>query len=433
MTDSINDQVLKPIINADLYLLTMSLAWANEGREKEQAVFEGFIRKSKREQMISCGDYRLLTTFYSLYKRVLDSEHLSNRTKKYLYSFLNSTLSSKGIKFNNKQLFDICEAFIDPVNKIYTLPDGAFIYPNVPFVQVTGNLVFCQIMETYILSCFNHGIGVASKAYELRQADPNIPIMEGGARRTDPDAAIWASYAAKIGIGEGFSTSLVGASNKFGIISSGTMAHSFVMSFDEEEDAFKAYIEQFGPENTICLIDTYDPYKAIDKVIHLCHELNVCVKGIRLDSGDIFAQANDFRKKLDSAGLKECKIFASNGLDTHNVKVMKNHPIDGILIGERLTQVADQPVTGAVYKLVEINGKGVSKKAEGKVSYPYRKSLYLNPKNKNELILGRMNEENKNLTLLGESSEKRYENENYLDDYRVKAKVNFSWEIIKEQ
>jgi putative nicotinate phosphoribosyltransferase len=386
------DAAIIPFGSADKYLLTMIYSWMKTPSESDPnipmaigdtATFEAFIRKNKRDKMIVCGSRRIYQEWYQYY---LGMQNSGNKGRAYI-DILFGLMCEFNIGNNEEQydqLQDVAEqilaAFFDPRNSISFAKEGDFVYENVPFFQATGNLVFTQIIETYILSCLNHGIGVASKAYELRNAAPNLMITEGGARRTDPNAAYWAAYASNIGMhGKLFATSHMGAAYDFGIPCKGTMAHSFVSSFKTEFQAFEAYMNAHGEENTILLVDTYDVYHCIDSIAEEIRNQSPIgkrfekVMGIRLDSGNIIEQIFHAKQCLPP----NIKIFASNGFNTDTLRefTAKNIPIDGVIVGEQLTQYADSPVTGAVYKLVEINGVGKAKKAEGKVSYPFGKAI----------------------------------------------------------
>ena len=147
---------------------------------------------------------------------------------------------------------------------------------------------------------------------------------------------------------------------------------------EPEYESFRTFVEAYGPEKSILLVDTYDVYACANTVIRICEEFGP-VKGIRLDSGDVMTQAHFYRRRLDNVGLCDVKIFASNGFDTATLRQIHDEdvPIDGVLVGERLLCVADAPVTGFVYKMVEMGGVPTGKFAEGKVAYPFEKNVVL--------------------------------------------------------
>ena len=239
----------------------------------------------------------------------------------------------------------------------------------------------------------NHGIGVASKAFVISDAAGKMPVIEGGMRRTDPEASVWASWSARVGGVS--STSNVAAGLRFNIPTKGTMAHAFVMSYYEqagkssesELDAFSAYISRYTLEKSVLLVDTYDTLGS--GVPNAIKAGGPGLMGIRLDSGDLVELAFEARKMLDDAGMQCTQIFASSGLDEHSIAEIRKSdaPIDGVLVGERLTQVSDLPVTGVVYKIVEEGHSPRCKHAENKPSYPFRKQVAIcNDKEKGELV-----------------------------------------------
>lgn len=394
-------RVFTPVAITDKYNLTMSLSWLRTLGMKRlcetRATYEGYLRKLKRGVMLAGGIRRINDEFYTEFSRLVLNRMLRmvdrefDEIHKGTVTFLQRRFKAQGIEATRGECEQLVHLFVQPGFEIRGLNDGTSLAPNLPIVQTNGNLIQCQISETWILSCLNAGTGIISKAFELYMATGGaVPIMEGGARRTDPDASVWTSYYAYLGGCASTSNSCAG--ERFCIPDLGTMAHAYVMSFDaivsvipdefvdpsdSEYCAFDEYVNNYGPQNSILLVDTYDVYACIDKVLRICRERGP-VKGIRLDSGDVFAQARFYRAKLDEAGFTTVKVYASNGFDTEILAqiVSQKVPIDGVLVGERLSQIADNPVTGCVYKMVELDGKPVAKFADGKIAYPYRKVVY---------------------------------------------------------
>jgi nicotinate phosphoribosyltransferase len=175
-------------------------------------------------------------------------------------------------------------------------------------------------------------------------------------------------------------TSLVAAGRRWGIPLSGTMAHSFVMAYDDERDAFRDYARAF-PRSTVLLIDTYDSVTGARRAAEVAHELageGIAITGVRLDSGDLAALSHQVRAVLDDAGLGAVEIIASGDLDEHAVAALlaAGAPIDAFGVGTRLGTSADAPYLGAVYKLVEDAGGARMKLASGKVTLPGRKQVW---------------------------------------------------------
>ncbi len=423
--------VFAPLASIDMYMLTMTMSWLRRFGKAHllnvSGTFECYLRRfpmttsgERRKQMVLSGVHRLHGTFFNEFLSRTNSERYDVEFLTVMEDsaeYLMHRFSHAGFPVTREEIDDLLELFISPGMKVNCMAEGAPVMPNTPVVGVTGNPIQGQIVETYVLACVNSGTGIASKARELRMAAPELPIIEGGSRRKDPDAALWGAFSAHVGGAS--STSLAEAGEMFDIPCVGTMAHSHVMihdaiealqgfkaivsatedlptpllddslaamslKIDYEYESFRTFVLAFGAEDSILLVDTYDVYACVEKVIRICEEFEP-VKGIRLDSGDVMAQARYYRKKLDAAGLYSVKVFASNGFDTDTVRkiVKENVPIDGVLIGERLLCVADAPVTGFVYKMVEMGDVPTGKYADGKVAYPFEKEVIYHHNNLN--------------------------------------------------
>ena len=172
-------------------------------------------------------------------------------------------------------------------------------------------------------------------------------------------------------------TSNVLAGKVYGIPVVGTVAHSFIMAFESEEEAFRAYLEAF-PNNGVLLVDTYDTVEGVKKAIKVAKEMGVPLKGIRLDSGDVVELSKIARKLLDEAGFTETKIIVSGGLDEFRIKEIleRGAPVDAFGVGTKVGTSADSPYIDFVYKLVEFNGRPVMKTSSGKKMYPGRKQVF---------------------------------------------------------
>jgi nicotinate phosphoribosyltransferase len=259
--------------------------------------------------------------------------------------------------------------------EVWAMPEGSVFFAQEPVLRVTAPLLEAQLVETLLLSIINFQTTIASKAARVRLAAGDAALAEFGSRRAHgPQAAAWAARAAYIG---GFdATSNVLAGQRLGIPVVGTMAHSFVMSFDDEQAAFARYLDVF-PGHATLLVDTYD---TLDGVRHAL-ALGRPFAGVRLDSGDLAALARETRRLLDAGGRAEARIFASGDLDEWKVAALRasGAPIDAFGVGTQLSTSADAPFLGGIYKLVEVEAGGQafpkSKTSAGKATHPGRKQV----------------------------------------------------------
>ena len=268
-------------------------------------------------------------------------------------------------------LFD--EKFLDKLKKIKftgdidAIPEGTVVFPNEPLIRVKAPIFEAQLIETALLNIVNHQTLIATKASRIVQAAQGDSVLEFGLRRAQgPDAGIYGARAAIIG---GCSaTSNVLAGKMFDIPVQGTHAHSWVMSFPSELEAFRAYARAF-PESCLLLVDTYDTLRSgVPNAITVFKELRekgIEPLGIRLDSGDLAYLSKEARKMLDEAGFPNTKIVASSDLDEEVIWDLKAQgaAIDVWGVGTAMITSMDCPALGGVYKLVaeEIDGKMVPK------------------------------------------------------------------------
>ncbi|MBO5789714.1 MAG: nicotinate phosphoribosyltransferase [Clostridia bacterium] len=266
-----------------------------------------------------------------------------------------------------KNLFD--EAFLDYLanfsfkGDIWAIPEGTPVFPGEPLLTVRAGAVEAQIIETYLLLAINHQSLIATKANRIVRAAQGRVVLEFGARRAQgADAAVIGARAAYIGGCAGTSCTLT--DKLYGAPAGGTMAHSWVQMFDSEYEAFKTYCELY-PHAVTLLVDTYDTLRsgipnAIRAIKDVLHPKGIRNYAVRLDSGDISYLSKAARKMLDEAGLPECKITASNGLDEYLISdlLMQGAQIDVFGVGERLITASSTPVFGGVYKLAAIEREG---------------------------------------------------------------------------
>jgi nicotinate phosphoribosyltransferase len=241
------------------------------------------------------------------------------------------------------------------------VPEGTVVFPQEPLLRVTGPVIPCMLLETPVLNMVNFQTLVATKAARICLAAGEDPVLEFGLRRAQgPDGGVSAARAAYIG--GCAATSNVLAGRLLGIPVKGTHAHSWVMLFDEEREAFEAYARTM-PGNTLFLVDTYDTLEGVRRAIEIAGWLKARGKpflGVRIDSGDLAWLSNEARRMLDAAGFPEAKVYATNELDEHLIESLK---LQGATIGvwgvgTRLVTAHGDPALGGVYKLSMVREPG---------------------------------------------------------------------------
>jgi len=258
---------------------------------------------------------------------------------------------------------------------VVAVPEGRVVYPNEPLLEVTAPLPEAQLVETILLNQVTYQTAVGSKAARCVLAAPDKEMVDFALRRVHGgEAGIGVARATAIA---GFeATSNVEAARLLGLRAAGTMAHSYIEAFQTEEEAFRAFAEDF-PEQVVLLVDTYDTIRGVEKAIEVVREMQgVHLRGIRLDSGDLGALARESRALLDAAGMEEVRIFASGGLDERKIADLADTPIDAFGVGSRVGVAADSPTLDSVYKLVEYDGRPVAKLSAAKATLPGRKQVF---------------------------------------------------------
>lgn len=264
---------------------------------------------------------------------------------------------------------------------IYSSKEGDVVFPNRPILQVEANIIEAQIIETLLLNLLNFQTLIATKASRIRYSAKNETLLDMGLRRAHATGGYYASRAAAIG---GFdSTSNVKAAEDYNIPSSGTMAHSFIQSYEDELQAFRDFAK-LRPKNCVLLVDTYNTLKSgLPNAIIVAREMESRgeqLLGVRLDSGDLSYLSKKTRKILDDANLGYVKIVASNQLDEYVIKSLKEQgaPIDIYGVGTNLVTGKPDAALDGVYKLSEYNGDPRIKLSENiiKVSLPFKKQVY---------------------------------------------------------
>lgn len=326
----------------DLYQLTMAQGYWQNGKTEEQACFHAFFRENpfKGGYAIACG--------MSDIAQMIDDYRFSDEDIAYLES-----IPAPG----GGPLFD--PAFLEYLRTlelsidVEAVAEGTVVFPNDPLVRVTGPIMECQLVETALLNCINFQTLAATKSARICM-EAKTPVAEFGLRRAQgQDGGVAASRAAVVG--GCASTSNLWAGQIYGIPVSGTHAHSWVMAFDDELDAFRAYAEAF-PTNCTLLVDTYDIEQGVRNAITVGHEMAARgqrLSAIRIDSGDLSWEAKRARKMLDEAGLPEVGIVLSNDLDEYTIKSIRDAgaPVTAWGVGTKLATCYDQPALGCVYKL----------------------------------------------------------------------------------
>ena len=360
----------------DFYQLTMTNGYLSKNIADQTAVFDLFFRKAPFG-----GVYAIC---YGLNKAITD--------------IANMKFSKDSIDYLQEQTVFLDE-FLDYLSNwkceltIRSIDDGRVIYPYEPIMQVEGPLIQCQLIETYLLNCFNFPTLCATKANRMWLTSDKQPILEFGLRRAQgPNGGISASEAACVGGCVGTSNVLAGKLHNLNV--SGTHAHSWVMAFDTELEAFRTYAEVY-PDSCVLLIDTYDILKTgMPNAITVAKELEAKgekLAAVRIDSGDLAYFSRECRKMFDSEGLDYVKIIASNDLDEYIIQDLKRQKckIDIWGIGTKLATCYDQPALGGVYKLVEIENEPrikISNNVE-KMTIPCKKQVY-RIYNKDDIMTG---------------------------------------------
>lgn len=327
-------------LHTDKYQINMMYGQWKLKRHNNIRVFEAYFRKLPFSNgfAVAAGLERIVNYINQLSFEKEHIDYLRTQPENYEEAFLEE-LST--FKFTGT---------------IHAITEGTIVFPNEPMYRIEGRLFEVQLIETAILNFMNYQTLIATKAARIKQVDREASLLELGTRRAqEADAAIWGARASYIAGFDG--TSNMEAGRLFGIPSFGTQAHAWIMDFDSELEAFRAYASVF-PTNTTLLVDTYDTLKSgIPNAIIVAKELaekGFSLRGIRLDSGDLARLSSEARSMLDSAGFPNVRIIASNDLDENvifNLK-MQNSKVDSWGIGTQLITAADNPSLGGVYKLV---------------------------------------------------------------------------------
>jgi nicotinate phosphoribosyltransferase len=347
----------------DLYQLSMAQVYFLKGKSEEEAVFDYFFRKIPFD-----GGYTVFAGLNDLL-RVLHELAFSQDDIAYLRKI---NLDEQFVSYLENFRFR---------GTVYAMNEGEIVFPNEPVLQVHGRIIEAQIVETILLNLLNFQSLIATKSARMRSVAGNKILSDFGLRRAQGVGGYHATRAAIIG---GFnSTSNVKAACDFGIPVVGTMAHSFIQSYDSELDAFRDFSET-KPDHCVLLVDTYDTLKSgIPNAIIVAKEMEQKsrrLSGIRLDSGDLAYLSKRARNMLDTAGLQYVKITASNQLDEYVIKSLMDQqaPIDIFGVGTSLVTGPPDAALDGVYKLAYAYGKPRIKLSENlkKITLPDKKQVY---------------------------------------------------------
>ncbi len=347
----------------DRYEISMALVYFLKNRLNERAVFDYFFRKLPFNGGYAAfaGLEDLLTTIENL--RFDDKDISYLKRTGYPDDFLDYL---KDFRFTGN---------------IYSCREGEIVFPTMPEAIVEGSIPEAQLIETLLLNILNMQTLVATKASRMKLVANKGMLIDFGLRRAQGPGGYYASRAAIVG---GFdATSNVRAGRDYQIPISGTMAHSFIQSYDDELDAFRDFARAY-PDDCVLLVDTYDTLKSgVPNAIIVGKELQAQGKkllGIRLDSGDLAYLARETRKMLDNAGLEYVKIAASNQLDEHVIKslIEQEAPVDIFGVGTSLATGQPDASLDGVYKLAFATGKPRIKLSESisKTTLPFKKQVY---------------------------------------------------------
>jgi nicotinate phosphoribosyltransferase len=323
----------------DRYELAMAASYHRRGMN-DPAVFELFVRKlpPARDWLLAAGLGPALTMVREM--RFGDEELSYLETLGFEHGFLEYLA---GFRFSGD---------------VDAIPEGTIVFAGEPLVRVTAPRIEGQLLETLLLNQINFQTAVATKAARIVLAigaglpDPDGRLIDFSPRRDHGvDAAMKVARSAAVAGAGG--TSNVAAAMRYGLSAVGTMAHSYVMSFEHEQEAFRAFMED-APGNAVMLVDTYDTLDGVRRAIAASRESGVALAGVRIDSGDLLSTSRAARALLDEAGITDAAIVASGDLDEKRIAglVAAGAPIDRWGVGTDLGTSRDAPAVGGVYKLV---------------------------------------------------------------------------------
>jgi nicotinate phosphoribosyltransferase len=349
----------------DFYELTMCAAYF-DNKNFETATFDLFIRRlpENRSYFLFAGLEEALGYLQSI---KFTEEHLTY-------------LKGQGFK---EDFLEYLRNF-KFTGEVWAVPEGTLVFPNEPLLRITAPIIEAQLVETFLLNSINLQTMIATKASRVVNAADDKAVIEFGLRREPGvDGGMKVARSSYIAGCQGTSNVLAGLA--YGIPVFGTMAHSFIMSYPKEIDAFRAFAKTFPNKSTL-LIDTYDDIAGAEKAVIVAKELEakgIRLGGVRIDSGDLVESSQKVRKILDDNALSFAKIFVSGDLDEYKItELLKaDAPIDSFGVGTKMGTSADRPYLDGIYKLCETqtaDGKfaPIMKLSKDKITLPGRKQVY---------------------------------------------------------
>ena len=339
-------------LNTDLYELTMAQGFWESGYADTETCFNAFFRDNPFDggYAIACGTGQIAELVENF---SFDEEDIA---------YLAELQAPGGGALFKPAFLDYLRGFRMRVD-VHAVPEGELVFPREPMVRVEGPAIDCQLIETALLNLINFQTLVATKAARVVQAAEGHPVSDFGLRRAQgPDGGLAVARASYVG-GAG-STSNVLAGKIYGIPVFGTHAHSWVMAFPSELEAFRAFAAS-SPKNCTLLVDTYDVETGVANAITVAKEMEERgerLNAIRIDSGDLARLSKHARAAFDEAGLPYVKISASNDLDEYTIQSLfaQGAPIDSFGVGTKLATCDPQPSLGGVYKLAATRAAGES-------------------------------------------------------------------------
>lgn len=345
---------------SDKYQYTMGKSFLDCGMQNKKAYFNVFFRKApdNNNWAVACGAKEAMQMIMGFGKK----------TPEFFEKFIPGPEYKEFREFVSKMKF---------TGNVYAMKEGEIAFPREPVITVEAPIIEAQVLETPLLCIMNHQMAIATKASRVTRSTKH-PVAEFGSRRAHgPWAATYGAKAAYIG-GCANSSNIL-TTEIFGTPASGTMAHSYITSFGStiagEYKAFTTYIKTHMTEPLILLIDTYDTINCgLKNAIRAYRECGIDDSfpngyGIRLDSGDLAYLSRKCRDILDKAGLKKCKIIATNALDEYLISELEQQGacIDSYGVGDAIATSKHNPCFGNVYKLVQVDSQPVLKRSEDKV------------------------------------------------------------------
>ena len=347
----------------DFYQLTMAAGYFEAGKANERATFELFVRKLpwNRNFILTAGLAQVADYLLNL--------RFSKEEIDYLRAL-------PQFEHSHPQFFELLES-LRFTGDLFAVPEGTPMFAGEPLLTVRAPLIEAQIVETYLLAMIGFQSMIATKAARVVKAALGRQVVEFGTRRAHaPEAGVLAGRAAYMGGCAGTSNAAAGL--RYGVPVFGTAAHSWVMSFAHERDAFEQLQDLLG-ESTVYLIDSYDTLEGARRAAALGRPM----WGVRLDSGNLTELVPAVRKILDDAGLADAKIMATGDLNEYKIHelVAARTPIDMFGVGTELSTSADAPSLGVVYKLVELESaesghRYTFKLSEDKATLPGAKQVF---------------------------------------------------------